>query len=133
MSEMPQNPLWDAMQNWNRIATEMIANWRSRLENVRGQWYGRFYGPSGNGGAQRVGPLRRMMATRRAGARTPRRTRTSRRAQRTPVRRGRVIPHASKPGYEKYDFTYRKGAMQTPPFSTHKRLGMEGETYDFSY
>jgi len=49
----------------------------------------------------------------------------------TPIARGAVIPHAASPGSEKYDFTYSKGG--TPPFTTSKRLGVEGEPYDFTY
>lgn len=113
---MPTNPLYDALRNWQRVATEMLTTWRARAETVRSQFYSRFYGPQPTA---RIFPLRRMRMATSTG--------------RVPMARGGVIPHASIPGVEKYDFTYSKGASQTPPFTTSRRLGVEGEPYDFTY
>lgn len=117
MSTTPTNPFYDAIRNWQRVATEMIGGWRTRGTTLRDNWYKRFYGPTPAG---RVGPLMRLRqggGMRRVG----------------PVASaGRVIPHAAHPGVETYDYTYR-GPMNVPPFTTAKRLGLENEPYDFTF
>lgn len=120
MSTVPTNPMYDAIRNWQRVATEMIGGWRARGETIRSNWYKRFAGPQPAG---RVGPLMRLRA---AGARTGGVQRV------TPFQAGRIIPHAAQPGVETYDYTYR-GPMLVPPFTTQKRLGLENEPYDFTF
>lgn len=119
MSTMPTNPFYDAIRNWQRVATDTIANWKTRGTTMRSNLFKRFYGPTPTQGM--VGPLMRLRQSgggmRRVGAVTS---------------AGRIIPHAAQPGKETYDYTYR-GPMMTPPFTTAKRLGLENEPYDFTF
>lgn len=126
MSTMPTNPLFDAIKNWQRVATQTVGGWRTRLNAIRAQWYQRFYGPKPTGF---VGPLMRLRGMQGGGAALQR---VSPQQGYVSPQQGYVIPHASRPGYEQYDMTYR-GPSTTPPFTTQRRLGLEGENYDFTY
>lgn len=122
MSTVPTNPMYEIIRNWQRVATETVAQWKTRAQTLRTTWYSRFYGPQPTPTAM-IRPLMRLRGMGGQGGALQRIT---------PVSQGRVIPHASQPGHEKYDFTYM-GPSTTPPFSTQKRLGLEKEPYDFTY
>jgi len=88
----------------------------------------RFQGPAPGVGA--IGPLRTIRMNRMnvmRGQRAPQRVQY-------PVRQyGRVMPHVlDQPYHEEYDYTYRS-PNQSPPFTTSRRLGVEGEKYDFTF
>ena len=130
---MPTNPLYDALKNWQKIATQTVTNIRTRVETMRSTWYQRFRGPAPTA---RVGPLMRLRAMQGGAGGTMRRV--------TPAT-GFVMPHVTDKR-ENYDFTFKapssehqpydytqRGPMQIPPFSTQRRLGMEGEGYDFTF
>lgn len=123
---MPQNPLFDMIKNWQALTQQTTAQFRTRLETLRAQWYQRVVGPTPT--TAMIRPLQRlrlMRGQRQTGQRGGKRGGSR-------VQHGRIIPHAAKPGQEKYDFTY-KGKGPTGAPTTGKRLGVEGEPYDFTY
>jgi len=130
----PANPFWGAVQNWMAQANTYWTKWKAQGMSWRSMFWQRFQGPAPVGA---IGPLRTIRMNRMnmmgRGQRAPQRVQY-------PIRQyGRVMPHViDQPGlfppayHETYDYTY-KSPNQSPPFTTSRRLGVEGEKYDFTF